>query len=204
MLVTLGIAGVYNYVVSGGMIARQKPSSFEVVAARWVLNWSVPRQAKELKNPLSANATSVDLLAGRELYQQKCEICHAYDGSGATEAAAGQYPPPIDLRGPEVSKASDGEVFYFIRNGIRNTAMAGWQLPDTDTWRLVAYLRNLPKDIAISAESQTAGYAVSASYVGSAACKSCHSGIYDRWKVTRMANVARDPRDHPDAIIVSG
>ena len=38
-------------------------------------------------------------------------------------------------------------------------------------------------------------------YVGSAACSACHSPIYDRWKNTRMANVVRDPKAHPDAII---
>ena len=38
-------------------------------------------------------------------------------------------------------------------------------------------------------------------YVGSAACKSCHAPIYERWTRTRMANVVRDPRVHPDAII---
>jgi predicted CXXCH cytochrome family protein len=40
-----------------------------------------------------------------------------------------------------------------------------------------------------------------ASYAGSAACARCHTPIYDRWKRTRMANVVRDPKDHPDAII---
>ena len=38
-------------------------------------------------------------------------------------------------------------------------------------------------------------------YVGSAVCKTCHSQIYERWKKTRMANVVRDPREHPDAIL---
>jgi predicted CXXCH cytochrome family protein len=38
-------------------------------------------------------------------------------------------------------------------------------------------------------------------YVGSAACKQCHPALYDRWKNTRMANVVRDPREHPEAII---
>src|SRR5215471_13939474 len=38
-------------------------------------------------------------------------------------------------------------------------------------------------------------------YVGSAACKTCHPRIYARWTKTRMANVVRDPREHPDAII---
>jgi predicted CXXCH cytochrome family protein len=38
-------------------------------------------------------------------------------------------------------------------------------------------------------------------YVGSAACQPCHFKIYDRWKKTPMANVVRDPREHPDAIL---
>jgi predicted CXXCH cytochrome family protein len=37
-------------------------------------------------------------------------------------------------------------------------------------------------------------------YAGSAACERCHAGIYNRWKNTRMANVVRDPKEHPDAI----
>ena len=39
------------------------------------------------------------------------------------------------------------------------------------------------------------------SYVGSTVCKTCHTEIYDRWPKTRMANVVRDPKEHPDAII---
>jgi predicted CXXCH cytochrome family protein len=38
-------------------------------------------------------------------------------------------------------------------------------------------------------------------YVGSAACSGCHAPIYARWSRTRMANVIRDPKVHPDAII---
>ena len=37
-------------------------------------------------------------------------------------------------------------------------------------------------------------------YAGSAACQPCHAEIYARWKKTRMANVVRDPKEHPDAI----
>jgi predicted CXXCH cytochrome family protein len=43
--------------------------------------------------------------------------------------------------------------------------------------------------------------AESPSYVGSAACKTCHPGIYERWKATRMANVVADPTQHPDVIL---
>jgi predicted CXXCH cytochrome family protein len=40
-----------------------------------------------------------------------------------------------------------------------------------------------------------------ATYAGSAACRTCHSAIYARWQKTPMANIVRDPREHPDAIL---
>jgi len=40
-----------------------------------------------------------------------------------------------------------------------------------------------------------------AEYVGSSACRRCHGPIYTRWQRTRMANVVRDPKEHPEAII---
>src|SRR5437588_2536134 len=46
-----------------------------------------------------------------------------------------------------------------------------------------------------------AAIASAQTYVGSAACQKCHGPIYDRWKKTRMANVVRDPKEHPDAFL---
>jgi predicted CXXCH cytochrome family protein len=43
--------------------------------------------------------------------------------------------------------------------------------------------------------------AQTATYVGSLACKTCHPQTYDRWKKTRMANVVRDAKEHPESII---
>jgi predicted CXXCH cytochrome family protein len=43
--------------------------------------------------------------------------------------------------------------------------------------------------------------AQSSDYAGSATCKTCHPAIYARWSKTRMANVVRDPKVQPDAII---
>jgi hypothetical protein len=85
---------------------------------------------------------------------------------------------------------SDGELFYHIKNGIRHTGMPAWELPDQKIWQVSAYLRNLPKVAALSpqaASAQPAASVASAHYVGSAACKDCHTEIYDRWKKTRMA-----------------
>jgi predicted CXXCH cytochrome family protein len=201
-LVALAAVALYSYIVSGGLTARQQPLAIEKNVTRWILRVSVPESAKKMRNPLTAEGRTVDTSAGEDLYKQKCEVCHGSDGNGKTDAGAGFYPQPLDLQGPEVKQATDGELFYFIRNGIRNTAMPGWQLPDQDTWRLVVFIRNLPKVAEVSARAPSqAGSPVSASYVGSDTCKSCHSEIYERWKKTRMANVVRDPREHPDAII---
>jgi predicted CXXCH cytochrome family protein len=38
-------------------------------------------------------------------------------------------------------------------------------------------------------------------FVGSAACKSCHAAAFEGWRQTRMANVIRDPKAHPDAVL---
>lgn len=38
-------------------------------------------------------------------------------------------------------------------------------------------------------------------FVGSEACQRCHQKEYEGWKQTRMANVVRDPRIHPEAVL---
>jgi hypothetical protein len=63
-------------------------------------------------------------------------------------------------------------------------------------------VRHLPPTAAPgSGNETTAPIAADARYVGSAACESCHKEIFTRWRRTRMANVVRDPREHPDAFI---
>ena len=40
-----------------------------------------------------------------------------------------------------------------------------------------------------------------AHFVGSESCKGCHAATYTNWKQTRMANVVRDPKEHPEAVL---
>ena len=167
--------------------------------ATWLLRHSVPNEARRAVSPIGQDRA--DIAAGKELFAQKCEVCHGYDGSGRTEIGAGTYPRPPALRAA-VGAMTNGEIFYHIRNGIRNTAMPAWGVPDRQIWQLVAYLRNLPLVTQLSPVSSTqAGPSSSAHYVGSIACRSCHQDIYTRWSKTRMANVVRDPKVHPEAII---
>ena len=61
--------------------------------------------------------------------------------------------------------------------------------------QLVACLALLPALSAVLAQTPTA------TFTGSLACKSCHEQAYDGWSKTRMANVVRDPKAHPEAVL---
>jgi predicted CXXCH cytochrome family protein len=193
----------YRYVATGAMSARQRPSAVETFLAQKLVDLGIDRDAKERKNPVSTRAGSADVAAGRDVYQRNCQACHGTDGRGNTEVGGGLYPPPLDLsrEALEHRKRTDGDLFYLIRHGIRNTGMPGWRLSDQEMWDVVAFVRNLPKTAAEASTTQTAEPTTPAAYVGSAACQSCHQEIYGRWIKTPMANVVRDPKLHPDAVL---
>ncbi len=197
------IIGLVSLVLWEGSSAREDAPMLEAKVAQWLLHYTVPADARAMKNPLDVAANSADVDAGHAVYTQKCEICHAYDGGGKSEIGSGQYPRPPDLRSADVQRMSDGELFYHLKNGIRHTGMPAWTLPDRKLWQLSAYLRHLPTVAALSPQmaATQASASSTAHYVGSAACKDCHAEIYERWTKTLMANVVQDPRAHPQAII---
>jgi len=194
--------GLYALIFWEGSSARKDAPALEANVAQWLLHYTVPAGFRAMKNPLDVEVTSADVEAGHEVYTKKCEICHAYDGGGRTEIGSGQYPQPPDLRGADVQRMSDGELFYHLKNGIRHTGMPAWTLPDRKLWQVSGYLRHLPRPAApspqMAAEQLPTGSA--AQYVGSVACKHCHTAIYDRWKKTRMANVVQDPHMQPGPV----
>ncbi len=52
------------------------------------------------------------------------------------------------MREARTQQLSDGELFYFIENGIRLTGMPGWSTGtpegETASWSLVHFIRHLP------------------------------------------------------------
>ena len=114
------------------------------------------------------------------------------------------YPRTPDLRSATTQRLTDGEIHFIIENGVALTGMPAWGSahrgsPD-ELWQLVMFIRNLGVGTKEEAEVRTQT-ARSAHYVGSQACEKCHAEIYRRWQKTPMANVVRDPREHPDAIL---
>ncbi len=197
--VLVALAILYRFALPGLSSARPSPPKVEVAVATWLLRHSVPPEAAAMVNPLKPDEANI--AAGAALFQQRCAVCHGFDGGGRTTIGENVYPRVPSLR-DALPSLTDGQIFTFIHDGIRNTAMPAWNLPDREIWQIVSFLRHLPPTVEPgSAQETIAPIAAGAHYVGSAACKSCHKEIFGRWRRTRMANVVRDPREHPDAII---
>jgi len=155
VLAVVVIAGVMLLVQGRGVSARPEPSAIEKRAALFMRGWLTPATYKGLKNPVSD--TEENFVAAREHFADHCASCHANDGSGNTDIGRKLYPKAPDMRLPRTQALSDGEIFYFIENGIRLTGMPGWSTgtPEGEhaSWQLVHFIRRLPKltaeDLAI-------------------------------------------------------
>ena len=119
-------------------------------------------------NPLASDATAV--AGGRDLYGQICQSCHGPSGQGSD-------------RGPALATTAllhgngDADLFRSIRSGVPGTQMAGFPgLSDTDTWRLVAYVRSLQTSQSSTGAPSTQGdpRAGETLFFGGAGCANCH------------------------------
>jgi predicted CXXCH cytochrome family protein len=197
LAIVFAIGGVlFRAVLPGLSSARPPPPAVEIAVASWLLVHSVPMEEANRVNPLPPNEAG--LTAGAALFQQNCAVCHGFDGGGRTMIGTNVYPRAPALR-QALPTLTDGQIFTFVHDGIRNTAMPAWNFPDQQIWQIVLFLRHLPPTAAQASEALAVK--PGSHYVGSAACESCHREIYARWQKTRMANVVRDPHAHPDAII---
>ncbi len=200
VLIAVGLYGVR--LIWRGFSTADEPSYLERTVARAARNLAIPRKARLEVNPW--NATPEILKESRESFLDRCASCHGQDGSGQTRVGRGLYPKVPDLRLPRTQNLTDGEIRYIIRNGVRMTGMPGWANPhdeqSDDSWKLVLFIRSLRQQTR-EEQAQQAVTASSAHYVGSKSCQKCHAQIYERWRKTPMANVVRDPREFPNAII---
>ena len=75
-----------------------------------------------------------------------CVTCHGSPGTPASEIGQGLSPYPPELAN-ETLEASDAELFWVIKNGIRMTGMPAFGLTheDEDLWAVVAFLKTLPR-----------------------------------------------------------
>ena len=146
LVVIIG-AGALLVLQGRGVSAKPEPSGVEKRVALFMRGWLTPSTYKGLKNPVSD--TEDNFVAAREHFADHCASCHGNDGGGNTEIGRALYPKAPDMRLPRTQELSDGEIFYFIENGVRLTGMPAWGNGtlegERSSWQLVHFIRRLPK-----------------------------------------------------------
>jgi cytochrome c553 len=129
-----------------GFSSRDEPTALEAFVARKVRMMAIPSGANTHKNPFTA--TTEILTEARRHFADHCATCHGNDGSGNTTVGRNLYPKAPDMRLSATQNLTDGEIYYIIHNGIRLSGMPAWGEAhgnDEDSWKLVLFIRHLPK-----------------------------------------------------------
>lgn len=85
------------------------------------------------------------LQRGQERFNIYCSPCHGKTGDGkGIIVQRGMLPPP-SFHEARLLQAPDGHFFDVISNGIRNMPTYRHQIPVSDRWAIVAYLRALQR-----------------------------------------------------------
>ena len=140
----LAAAGAFVVLRNGALTADRTPLPIEAAVARRLVNLSIPSSQRAARNPLTAPDTwrsAVDDFRGQ------CAMCHGNDGRGRTPIGPRMYPPVPDLAAPDIQEFSDGALFSIIQHGVSWTGMPAFRSSHSDeqTWRLVAFVRQVPK-----------------------------------------------------------
>jgi mono/diheme cytochrome c family protein len=106
----------------------------------------VPDSYRTRVNPYAGQADAI--AAGGRLFSDHCAPCHQSDALGK-----GKRP---SLRSTHIQHATDGELFWVLRNGILAHGMPSWSmLPEPSRWQIIAYVKSLgpvgPSDAAVAA-----------------------------------------------------
>jgi mono/diheme cytochrome c family protein len=125
--------------------AGDKPMPFEKAAANAALHTRIDREMPK-SVPIQANEET--FLAGTEIYQDNCAICHGLPGGDQEAIAKGMFPkPPRLFHGKGVTDDEPGETYWKVANGIRLTGMPAFKgsLSETQMWQVSLLLANADK-----------------------------------------------------------
>jgi mono/diheme cytochrome c family protein len=132
-----------------GFSANREPGAAEQWLMHRLRSAAIPRAERKEINPIP---DSPDLQTeARAHWADHCAVCHANNGSGDVQMGRHMSPPAPDMRLAATQSLTDGELFFIIQNGVRETGMPGWGADSTsghaaeDSWKLVRFIRHLPK-----------------------------------------------------------
>jgi mono/diheme cytochrome c family protein len=121
------------------------PSPTETKVVYWTKHHITIGGKKDI-NPVAALPANIE--DGKQLFTSYCMVCHGLDGQNTGVPFATTVAPPIpSLANPDVQAYTDGQLKWIITNGIYPSGMppSKGDFSDDDMWRMVLYIRHLPK-----------------------------------------------------------
>jgi cytochrome c6 len=92
---------------------------------------------------LAASISCLAQSSAADVYQSKCQMCHAADGSGNTPAGKAMKARPFNS--PDVLKESDTDLTAVIKKGKNKMPAFEGKLTDAQIATLVAHIHTLQK-----------------------------------------------------------
>lgn len=135
------------FVASGryDVAADQSPAKWEEALFGAIKDRSVAHRASQIAVPDLGGAAQLQM--GYEAFRVHCVTCHGAPGLAPDPMAMGLHPMPPGLDFPRVQDASDAELFWIVKNGLKHTGMPSFSmsLSEEQIWGVVAFLRRLPQ-----------------------------------------------------------
>jgi len=143
LIIIIGGAGVVLLGLAPTQ-ADSAPPRWEMRIAHTAMDRAIERNAPRVNNPVPA--TDENLIDGMKIYVMSCAECHGGLDRKPSAMAHSFYPPAPSLILHPLDDP-EGQIFYVVRTGIRNTAMPAWSktMSETDIWKVTTFLTRLEK-----------------------------------------------------------
>jgi len=117
-----------------GVVAGVLATALTCMAADGSWLRRVPEADRQRVNPVAGQPDAI--AAGGRVFADHCAKCHGPDALGR-----GKRP---SLRSERVQQATDGEIFWLLKNGNLPKGMPTWaSLPEPMRWQIIAYVKSL-------------------------------------------------------------
>ena len=112
-----------------------------MLAAAIVVAYSGVLAAATANTPPNSD-TSLQLEAGRKIYNFRCYFCHGYSGNAQTVAASFLTPSPIDFTGAKAAAFTPEHIVSVLQSGKPGTAMPSFRnvLTDLEMAQVAAFV----------------------------------------------------------------
>ena len=107
------------------------------------LGVSSQEEAAALVDPLPS--TPAVLAEGKQLFHNRCELCHGALGNGVPTLTAAYGGKPANLQSEQIRNYPDGKIFWVITMGKNAMPSHAADLTVTQRWAVVHYVRALQR-----------------------------------------------------------